>query len=545
MASFENTLDRMKALYTYGKDMNESKKINSYTLEHSAVAADGRTYGIIKECNKYYIKLAQPGKELMAESYQHLGGFCNKGDYEYTSYNNALKNFELKMASINEAYEGNVNISTLDPFKKGDFIIEGTERMKDIIARQRQIMYNASMLMNESSPIGASRKNDTVMYDGQNPESETGKQGDEGYTKTSAKPEYAGSKTNGVDKKVGPFNNEPKKGKNQVAEGCDCGSENCSCDWGSAGIGKGKDPKKIGWEIDGQTIVNESEDDWASQGLPSTPGVGEADTDHNNAPFNKTVNESEEDDFEMDVESDDVNDEDLDVSDFDTEDDMVDDEEDIDFEMGDEEGDDFDMADDEEYDFDMDDEEGADFEMGDDDIMSRIAELEAELESLKTQINGEETEEFIDSEDDEFDVENDMDTENDFETEFDNVDDSEFDDEMEETPDTTEGEDDVMMESKKRYMNNIVESVVKKFINEDELHVFGKHPGYRKKPMELPTTGQDKNQWGEDWNDASVYSEEPFGSKIGSSAPFEKLVDTVTKDVMTRLSGDAFKKKVK
>ena len=225
--------------------------------------------------------------------------------------------------------------------------------------------------------------------------------------------------------------------------------------------------------------------------------------------------------------------------------DMADDEEDIDFEMGDEEGDDFDMADDEEYDFDMDDEEGADFEMGDDDIMSRIAELEAELESLKTQINGEETEEFIDSEDDEFDVENDMDTENDFETEFDNVDDSEFDDEMEETPDTTEGEDDVMMESKKRYMNNIVESVVKKFINEDELHVFGKHPGYRKKPMELPTTGQDKNQWGEDWNDASVYSEEPFGSKIGSSAPFEKLVDTVTKDVMTRLSGDAFKKKVK
>ena len=55
MGSFENTLDRMKALYTYGKDINESKKVNSYSLEHKATAADGITYGIIRECNKYYI----------------------------------------------------------------------------------------------------------------------------------------------------------------------------------------------------------------------------------------------------------------------------------------------------------------------------------------------------------------------------------------------------------------------------------------------------------------------------------------------------------
>ena len=44
-------------------------------------------------------------------------------------------------------------------------------------------------------------------------------------------------------------------------------------------------------------------------------------------------------------------------------------------------------------------------------------------------------------------------------------------------------------------------------LNKDELPVFGKHPGYQKKAMELPTTGEDKNQWGEGWNDESVYSE--------------------------------------
>ena len=92
-----------------------------------------------------------------------------------------------------------------------------------------------------------------------------------------------------------------------------------------------------------------------------------------------------------------------------------------------------------------------------------------------------------------------------------------------------------MMEAKQKFMNSIVESVVSNILAEDELHVFGKHPGYRKKPMELPTTGEDKNQWGEDWNDESVHSEEPFGSKIGDGDPFNTLVDAVTKDIMYQL----------
>ena len=544
MGSFENTLDRMKALYTYGKDINESKKINSYSLEHKATAADGITYGIIRECNKYYIKKAQPGKEAIAESYQYLGGFCNKGNYEYDSYNKAVKNFELKLASINEAHGGNVVISTLDPFKKGEFIVEGTERMKDVIARQRQIMHNVSMIMNESSTIGASRKDDVVKYDGKNPEAETGKRGDEGMTTATAKPDYAGSKANGVDKKVGPFNENPGKCEDQLKESCDCGEDNCSCDWGSEGIGKGRDPKQVGWDMEGQTVVNEEEQDWASAGLPSTPGVGEADTDHNNDPFNKTVNEGEEfdveDDVEVDAAADETEGEDFDVEDFESEEDAdVVDTDDID--LGDEE-----MPEDSEE---MPEE-------SDGDIMARIAELEAELEALKAQVNG--GDEF-DAEGEDFDVEGDMDIDtteagddvSEFEADFDAVDDSEFEgedfdaegeesfDEMDECGDMS------LMEAKRAYMNHIVESVVANMINEDELHVFGKHPGYQKKPMELPTTGEDNNQWGEDWNDDSVYSEEPFGTKIGDSAPFNKLVDAVTKDVLTKISGDAFKKKVK
>ena len=70
MSSFESTLARMKDLYTYGKELNENSKAPVYTLEHSAKAADGKTYGIIRECNKYYIKSAPKGKERIAHTFQ-------------------------------------------------------------------------------------------------------------------------------------------------------------------------------------------------------------------------------------------------------------------------------------------------------------------------------------------------------------------------------------------------------------------------------------------------------------------------------------------
>lgn len=573
MSSFENTLSRMKDLYTYGKELNESSKSNAYTLEHSAMAADGKTYGIIRECNKYYIKSASKGKETIAESYEYIGGICNKKNYEYSSYNNALKNFELKMASINEACDGKVNISTLDPFKKGDFIVEGTERMKDEIARQRQIMFNVSMLMNEGTEIGAGRKNDVVKFDGKQPEAETGKKGDECVTdkKADAKPEYAGSKTNGVDKKVAPFNNNTTKCEDQLKEECECGSDSCDCkkDWGSVGVGKGKAPKDMGWGIDGQQTVNEEEEDWASKGLPSTPGVGEADSDHNNQPFNKTVNEEEDMEFADDVEGDDVDAEGEEDFDLGTEDDFdAEGEEDLEGE------DEMDMEDDAEF---VDDEEDFDVEGGDDDIMAQIEELQAQIDALKAQIEGGEDE--LDVEDDmDFDAEgeedfgmegDEFDDEETLDAELDAEDDMDFDaegeEDFEETGDIEEGgffhnpeyEDDEQLEdlpdevsineSKRRKMNSIVESVVNSILSEDEIHAWGKHPGYQKKPMELPSTGQDKNQWGEDWNDESVYSEQPFGTKIGDGAPFEKMVNAITKDVVNKLSEaiNGGKKKVK
>ena len=79
----------------------------------------------------------------------------------------------------------------------------------------------------------------------------------------------------------------------------------------------------------------------------------------------------------------------------------------------------------------------------------------------------------------------------------------------------------------------------KQKVNEEgtKLNDFGKHPGYRKKPMTLPATGSDTEGESKDWNDESVYSEQPFGSKIGDSAPYDKLVQKITDSVMESITG--------
>ena len=519
MSKFDEQLSRMRALCTYGT-VNEDKKQSNYTLEYHATAADGKEYGIIKECSHFYIKSTTPDKKNLAESYQYIGGWANKKNYEYESYNNALKNFELKLESINEAHDSKVNVETLDPFKKENLVVEGTEAMKNEIARQRQIMYNAAMLMNESADYAVKGGEACSTLQ---PESKTGEKGDKakGSKEAKADPNYKGSKID-LDKKAAPFEENPN-GINEVAR------------------------------------PNEGDFDEGAKPFGTTQN-GEADTEHNNSPFAKNVNESEEDDKSEDVKDDDAIDDDFDF-DFDEEgeesfdddgadDEPVDDElaTDTDLDAGVEDVDD-DFASDDDVDFPS---VGDGDELGgDSDLASKIADLEAQLAALKAQV--EDCDKDIaaddvaadDVTDDEVEVNDDLAGEDgtDMEDDVDFGDEEDFEDEDDFEDFGEDGEesfdDDEMYEAKKKVMDRIVESVVRQALKEDELHDFGKHPGYRKKPMDLPTTGQDKNEHGEDINDDSVHNEEPFGKQIGDGSPFNQLVDAVTKDVMYQLKKGA------
>lgn len=571
---------------TYGMVSESENKKGSF--EYHKIASDGKAYGIFKECSKYYIKTAPGDKETIAEAYDYIGGWNNRKDYEYDSYANAQKQFDLKMMSINEAYNASGNAVTLNPSKKQEFIVEGTDKMKQEIARQRQIFANVNTIMNEGSYIGVG---DPEKVSGNNdadkPYTEKGEAKlDKDMPKANCKPEsesepYGDGKApeKGKDVKDSdvlskgeavatqhPSGGEVARVKD-LKENTMCNGD-CKSDKNLAtatdfdkGVGKGNgDPKSNGWEMEGAQYVNEEINDakeW-DEGLPGSAGTGEADTDHNNDPYKENINESEEGDDEYEVEG--GEDEDADEPKSKGEDEPTEDETPVDDELGAELGTDELPAngegedEDAELDGELEGEEDLDG-----DLEAEIAELRAEVEALKAELGGESedvpAEPELDGDDSLGDEPIPAEPELGGEEGIDDTPISTAEPELGGEDDIDLGDDEsdieecgtfpmpghAINETKETYMNRIVESVVRELMAEDKtvLHDFGKHPGYRKKPMDLPTTGSDNVNGMRDWNDDSVHSEEPFGSKIGDGKPYEKLVQMITDSVMESIKKKA------
>lgn len=141
-------LGRMKSLMTYGLQ-TENKKNTFASLEYNRIGADGKVYGIVREGTKFYIKVSDKTKNFLKEDFKYIGGFCNRKDYEYSSYASALKNFDFKMRSLNEAFANKDDkfiTESWNPERNEFVIIEATQKMKDEIARQRQIMSNSVII---------------------------------------------------------------------------------------------------------------------------------------------------------------------------------------------------------------------------------------------------------------------------------------------------------------------------------------------------------------------------------------------------------------
>ena len=576
MSNFNDQLLRMKALMTYGTVNEDTKHISSYNIEYKAKAADGKYYGIIRENSKYFVKVATPGKEMIAEAYQYIGGITNKSNYEYNSYANALKQFELKLGSINEAYDENrrVNVEALDPYKKEDLVIEGTEKMKNELARQRQIMRNACVIMNEATEIGS------TPFKSQ-PESEHDNSGDKDYPFTKeGKPEedrgaikFDGGDPEKHSSTFGPDSNDvedydldkgktpkvkdsvasenPKGGKvarvNESMEECGgaCGMKECDgmfAEEGDEDLELGQEEEPVDTEELNGVAPEELEDSELGDkdSAFDDPSLGDEDMFHDDE--DDELGDEEPIDNAPDGEEDDL--------DFDDEEDPDDDE--FDFEDEDELGDDEEDLDDDEFDFENEDDEfgdeGEDFEdedgLGDEEYNGEEEDPEIELDENVVkkfrQLVRESINEMFGDESGRKDC---------FDQFGRDANDAKFDESLPDDEDEEDDEEDrdwklsSISEAKAAKMNSIVESVVNDILNEDELHVFGDHPGYRKKPMTLPQTGEDKFQVNRDWNDESVHSEEPFGKGKGDSTPFDILVAQITDSVMKQINEN--KKKVK
>lgn len=529
---------------TYGA-VNENKKQMGGTMEYHAIGADGKAYGIIRENQKFYIKTADKKNELVAEAYDYIGGFCNKKRYEYTMLSEAKKNFDMKLMTIKESYSPKTS-SDINKFTvvSEEMSVCGKNMMNEI-ARQRQILNNVAAIMNESSTIGVNNVGNpeaprTTSFEPKaGPFTETATaELDKDFKKTAETPEKQGE----------PFGDNSKTEECKDAEYVPQGSVANQKPKGGKVVKVDESTKRV-WDImaklDKTFTLNEScEDDWGSEGVPCEPGTGSAEGHlmEGDDEIAGIENDTMIDDAEFEGETEDMSDVEGEMSDEEFEDD------DFDFEMFDDEeleGEDEEIEsdDEDEEDFEEGEEEAeADMEAGEDDVESLKAEIEAlkaEIEALK----GGETPEVEDVEselevgDEEESFEGD-DFEEEVEEAFDPETDANYEDDEEEfeSDEEEDFESEYVSETRKVELEPLVENVIKTYLSETTLNDFGKHPGYRKKPMSLPETGSDEG----DWNDESVYSEEPFGEEIGDSAPFnEKTIEKITEGVL-----DLIKKKM-
>ena len=494
MNIYESQIERMKRLMDYGNNSNDTTNVLKTVVEYHAKGADGKTYGIIRENNKFYIKVApKKDTEIVAEDYDYIGGFINKKKNEFDSYAKASKEFDLKLMSLKEAYSSTEPIvSEYKKYEQPEWEVCETKEMKEELKRQKEIMLNASILMNEGKN---SYNHDVPEAPATNPSEKTKNapftdkskaELDKDFEKTSDNHETAGEPFNNKEnvsnsdmeddknKKGGSNVNSPNTEKAKFAPENSIANQHPK---GAKSV-KMNEAKKIKVS-ESQVLAWSDCADYMDKSSNTEIGSSE--------PFGeKEIKESGE---SMHDKSDNINSPKPGNG-----------------EIG----------------------SGEPF----DEKINEDADDYTEYEGMP-----DEDEKPFPEVDDYSNA--DLDFENDYNEWLDkdsvvNYDDYEGDEYDGEDFDTTYGFDNPY-ESKKRKGNKISEGTV--------LNDFGKHPAYQKKVMTTPPNVEVTKDGYKDWNDDSVKGDKPFGLKIGSSAPFDEIVKIITDSVMSKLEKSALKKK--
>ena len=578
-------LARMKALMNYGLQTENKKEVYS-SVEYQKLAADGRVYGVVREGAKYYIKSAPNKAKLVKEDFDYIGGFRNRKDYEYNSFANAQKNFDLKMMSIKEAANNkNFNVESWDLNKKEMVVTEASEKMKSEILREHQIMRNAMNIMEKKTKeCGVISVDDApkakVMQDCKDVDGvgkPFGCPPSDKEQKDSTKPNITAEAKVNEEEVLGWNRNSPDY--MDKSHGTEIGDSAPFDDATARNIDdQDKKVTKTG-EMKNGVVENHhtSMHDTDDQNKPAV-GVGEGPSDDNNKPFDaekgKQIDEAL-DGLDGDVESDEMGGAEGEGPVGDGElDDMeggepIDGAEADDMEgegpVGDGEFDD--MEGEEPLDDLGDDEEGFD-EFEGDEIENRMDALEDKLDLILSKLGIDEpavdAEDYEDDdlfgdEDDDFDDEEGFEDEEGFGEDYLGGEGEPMDDYEGEAD--FEDEDEYPMESRRRRGVQIIETAAfkramrKQRLNEggmtpftdngrvpagnmNRLDDFGKHPAYQKIVMSLPPKDMQEFPDYYDMNDDSVRNDSPYGEKIGDGAPFEidpESIDNAIAEAFVRL----------
>ena len=454
-------LDRMKSLINYGKvEENTQSGAIIPRVEYSQKAADGKTYGIIRECNKFYIKVApKKDTEVLAEDFDYIGGINNRRENEYATYAKASKQFDLKMMSINEAHAVKVPVEQFKEQEESDWQINETKEMRSELNRFMQITNNVQSILSEDKQgftmnhdkvpeAPASHPSDKKVN---SPFTDTAvANGDKDFTKTATDPAKQGAP---FDKDGEATNADMQSDKKPTGKTDATYTEKAQYVPDNTVADKKPSGGKVVRVTEGKRTLKLTEEQvlaWnkSKEYMDMSRGTEIGSTaPYEEAPFVEKVNE--------DV---------VDVNDV------------------------------------------AGMEMDNEDVpFPEVADGGSYLQFEKDYNDFENNDGF----DDNYDL-SDIDAENAANADMD--DEFMFDDDFN--------------ESKNH----------KQQTNEDELHVFGKHPAYQKVPMTTPPATEVAPNGARDWNDDSVKSEKPFGRQIGSSAPFdEKVLDMLAGSIMEKL----------
>lgn len=155
MSDFNSELARMQQLISFGRNTKANPTDNAPVLEHAVKAADGNTYGILRECQNYYIMVAPPkNSAIVAEDFDYLGGSKNKKEYEYRSYSSASQDLELKVRAVNEAVRihNNTHPTVKSITEAHDWQTIDTKELRGELDRFHQIMNNVALIENKYIP---------------------------------------------------------------------------------------------------------------------------------------------------------------------------------------------------------------------------------------------------------------------------------------------------------------------------------------------------------------------------------------------------------
>lgn len=140
-SKIDKQMERMQFLMEYKNTPRVDTKAG---IEYSINTEDGKTYGIIRENNMYYIKTTTPDKANIKESYEYIGGFNYRNEHGYKSYNEAAKHLELEIMCINEAFGKHEDVSVIHNPNRGEESMRTlTEEARTELNRMHQIFENS------------------------------------------------------------------------------------------------------------------------------------------------------------------------------------------------------------------------------------------------------------------------------------------------------------------------------------------------------------------------------------------------------------------